>query len=100
MFRLRISSDRPAVSKSIRYNVFSRRRTSRRAMNRSTAMRERAGVSESGTVSRFAPAGTAGASRTRGTSPLTTRPTHVGRRRCLPAADLMFGSHPGGSSWR
>jgi hypothetical protein len=62
MFTPRISSARPEVSYSIRHSVFSRRCTSRRAISRSTAILERAGVSESGTVSRFAQAGTIGAS--------------------------------------
>ncbi|SER62999.1 hypothetical protein SAMN05421870_10366 [Streptomyces qinglanensis] len=60
MFTPRISSDRPAVSQSIRHSAFSRRWTSRRAMSRSTAIFERDGVSESGAASRFAQAGTAG----------------------------------------
>ncbi|MEU8251012.1 hypothetical protein [Nonomuraea sp. NPDC048916] len=42
--------------------VFSLRCTSRRAINRSMAMRERTGVSESGTVSRLVHAGITGAS--------------------------------------
>ncbi len=44
------------------YSVFSRRCTSRRAISRSIAITERAGVSESGGVNRFAQPGTAGPS--------------------------------------
>lgn len=62
MLTPRISSDRPAVSYSIRHSVFSLRCTSRRAISRSIAIFERAGGSESGTDSRFAQAGTAGPS--------------------------------------
>ncbi|MDX6434134.1 MAG: hypothetical protein QOE54_6500 [Streptosporangiaceae bacterium] len=58
----RTSSARAAVSYSIRHSVFSRRWTSRRAISRSIAIFERAGVSECGTVSRFAHAGAAGPS--------------------------------------
>jgi hypothetical protein len=62
MLTPRLSSARPAVSYRIRHSVFSRRCTSRRAINRSIAIFERAGVSESGTASRFAQAGTVGTS--------------------------------------
>ncbi len=62
MLTPRISSARAVVSQSIRHNVFSRRCTSRRAISRSIAIFEWAGVSDSGGVSRFAQAGTAGPS--------------------------------------
>lgn len=62
MLTTRISSARPEVSWSIRHSVFSRKCTSQRAISRSIAIFERTGVSESGTASRFARAGTDGPS--------------------------------------
>lgn len=60
MFTPRICAVRPAVSSIIRHGVFSRRCTARRAISRSTAIFERARVSESGTASRFAQEGLTG----------------------------------------
>lgn len=67
MLTPRISSARATVAYSIRHSVFSRRWTSRRAISRSTAVFERAGVSESGGGIRFTQAGTAGPSYPRST---------------------------------
>ncbi|MGC0344067.1 hypothetical protein RKD20_009101 [Streptomyces sp. SLBN-8D4] len=67
MLTTRISSARATVSFSIRNSVFSRRWTSRRTISRSTAIFERAGVSESGGGIRFTQAGAAGPSCPRST---------------------------------
>lgn len=58
MLTPRIPSARATVSSSIRHSVFSRRWTSRRAISRSTAIFERAGISESGGGIRFTQART------------------------------------------